>query len=49
MHIFIYIQIYHVYRIYLSFSVWVISLSIILSNPIHVVANDKISRFIMAE
>ena len=34
---------------YLSFSVWLISLGIIPSKSIHVVANGKISFFFMAE
>ena len=34
---------------YLSFSAWLTSLSIIPSQSIHVVANDKISFFFMAE
>ncbi len=34
---------------YLSFSDWFISLSIMLSSPIHVIANGKISFFLMGE
>ena len=48
-YICVYMQICPMHHIYLSFSVWLISFSIMLSKSIHVVADDKTSRFILAE